>query len=260
MSNLKVSTVQFNIEWENKAENLAKISKLLKDGLQESTDIIVLPEMFSTGFSMQPEKLAEKENGDTYEFMRSLALEYGCYVCGSFIVEENSKYYNRLLITDPQGNYKTYNKRHLFSMANEDKFYTAGDEPLNLKIKDWNIGFNICYDLRFPVWLRNRGATELMIFVANWPERRIKHWNTLLKARAIENQVYVVGVNRVGNDGNQIAHNGSTSVINPVGDLLYQCINEEQVKTIELSKEPLQITRRHMPFLNDADDFLLLKK
>ncbi len=256
---LTITTIQSNLFWEDIEKNLNMFSEKISV-INEKTDLIILPEMFTTGFSMSTEKFAEKMDGRTVSWMKEKAKEKNCVVTGSFICTENDKYYNRLVWAKPSGTYSTYDKRHLFSMAEENKYYTAGDKKIMEKINGWKICPLICYDLRFPVWSRNtnKHKYDLLIYVANWPERRSHPWKTLLLARAIENQSYVVGLNRVGNDGNEIYHSGDSAVINAKGEIISSTQpNEEKTETITLSYSELQEFRKQFPVLDDADEFHL---
>ena len=262
MSLLNITTIQSNLFWEDKAANLDMLEKKI-NSIAEKTEIVILPEMFSTGFSMQPELFAETMNGETAEWMRRVSKENGIVITGSLIIEEEGKYFNRLLWILPNGQYGYYDKRHLFAYAREDKYYSAGNKRLIASVKGWKINLQICYDLRFPVWARQQtkeSETEydVLIYVANWPEKRSHAWKTLLCARAIENQCYVVGVNRVGSDGNNIYHSGNSLVIDPMGQVLYHIADEEDVNTITLTKEKLDEVRTRFPFWKDADDFTML--
>ena len=273
MAPLTITTLQTNLVWENKNANLQLLGKKI-NGLQEKTEIVVLPEMFSTGFSMQPKLFAETMEGETVQWMKEISADNKIILTGSLIIKENEQYYNRLIWMLPNGEFGYYDKRHLFGFAEEDKHYTAGNKRLIASVKGWKINLQICYDLRFPVWARNRitpidpsMAEELqtspnarpefdvLLYVANWPERRSHAWKTLLCARAIENQCYVVGVNRVGMDGNNVSHSGNSLVIDPLGEVLYHMADEEDIFTITLQKEWLNDIRRKYPFWKDADEF-----
>lgn len=259
MNNLKVTIIQSNLHWENKAANLKMFSEKLA-AISDATDLIVLPEMFTTGFSMQPEKFSESMHGTTVTWMKEKAKEKNCVITGSFICEEAGNYFNRLVWMRADGTCSTYDKRHLFSMANEHNHYTAGTKKIIEVVKGWKICPLICYDLRFPVWARNSNsnAYDVLLYTANWPERRNHPWKTLLLARAIENQVYVIGVNRVGNDGNEIYHSGDSAVINPKGEMISKTdAHQECTETIELSYADLQEFRKQFPVMNDADKFQL---
>jgi len=258
METLKVCLVQCSIHWESVDENLEMFSKKLND--IASCDLIVLPEMFNTGFTMQAESVAEDSEGKTFFWMKQLASAKQCMVTGSYVVSENGKYYNRLLWMKPDGNWVKYDKRHLFRMANEHQHYTAGNEKLIVEIKGWKICPLVCYDLRFPVWSRNKfnqtWEYDCLIYIANWPERRSHAWKTLLQARAIENQCYVIGVNRVGKDGNNISYSGDSALINAKGEVTNDFIpGAEELKIITLNYDELQEYRNIFPVGLDADKF-----
>jgi len=252
---LRITTVQSNLLWEDVSSNLEHFSKQLSD-LYRMTDIVILPEMFTTGFTMQPAKVAESfEDSSTIKWMKENAVRIDAAICGSIIIEAHGNYYNRLLWVTPDGTVQYYDKRHLFTLAGEHIPFTAGNKKLIVEYKGWKICPLVCYDLRFPVWCRNMEDYDLMIFVANWPEKRSHHWKSLLMARAIENQCYLVGVNRVGKDKNDLVYTGDTSVIDYSGEILYQKSNAEEVTTIQLSKEKLTTFRKKLNFLADRDEF-----
>jgi len=231
--------------------------------IQDPTEIIVLPEMFTTGFSMQPEKFAETMDGPTIDWMRRLSAEKRAIITGSIIIEENENYYNRLIWMLPNGQLGYYDKRHLFAFAGEDQHYTSGNKRLIASVKGWKINLQICYDLRFPVWARQQSSEtpeyDVLVYVANWPESRSHAWKSLLIARAIENQCYVIGVNRVGEDGNGIAHSGDSMVVDPLGQVLLQLSNAEAFETVAISKQELEEGRTRFPFWKDADSFTILQ-
>lgn len=255
---LNITIIQPDIVWENKEANLAQYARLI-EGIEEKKEVVVLPEMFSTGFSMAPERLAEDMNGPSVQWMKDMAAKHRCILTGSLIIEEDGNYYNRLFWVQPDGKVGIYDKRHLFAYANEHEHYTPGNKRLIAQVKGFRICLLVCYDLRFPVWARNQGDEyDVLIYVANWPERRNLAWKTLLRARAIENQSYVVGVNRVGLDGKDINYSGDSSVFGPLGEEIWQQSNEVAVHTVTLNKQTIAETRAHFPFLNDADKFLLL--
>jgi predicted amidohydrolase len=259
MQTLKIALVQADQKWEDKAGNLALFEERLNDiqKQEERPDIIVLPEMFTTAFTMEPEKLAEGMDGEGVNWMQRMARKLNAIITGSLIIKESGAYFNRLIWMMPDGSMSFYNKRHLFSMAGEEKVYFPGTEKLIVEYKGWKICPVVCYDLRFPVWLRNTERYDVLIVAANWPERRIQHWRKLLQARAIENQCYVAGVNRVGVDGNQFNYSGSTMYVDPMGEILSELVNEEGIILAELQREVLTHTRRYMPFLNDMDSFTI---
>lgn len=255
MENLKVTVFQGYLFWENIDKNLQNITLRLS-GIREKTDLIILPEMFNTGFTMDAETLAEPMNGKTMQWMQATAHKYDCVVTGSLVISEKGKYYNRLIWMRADGSFECYDKRHLFALGKEHKTYTAGTKRLIVELKGWKICPVICYDLRFPVWLRNKDtAYDLMLVVANWPEKRSLHWRTLIPARAVENQCYIIAVNRVGHDGNEIYHSGDSMCIDPNGNVVYYKRDEEDVYTFTINPEELIKVRRQLPFLADADDF-----
>ncbi len=259
MSALTITTIQSNLIWEEKAANLRMLEQKIA-GIEEKTEIVVLPEMFNTGFSMRPQALAETMDGETVEWMKRVSRENGIVLTGSLMIEEAGNYYNRLVWMLPNGQHGHYDKRHLFAFGEEDKHYSPGNKRLIASVKGWKINLLVCYDLRFPVWARQKsneaGAEyDVLIYVANWPERRSHAWKTLLSARAIENQCYVVGVNRVGSDGKNVYHSGNSLVIDPLGQVLYHMADEEDVNTITLQKEMLEDVRSKFPFWKDADSF-----
>lgn len=267
MSTLTITTIQSNLIWEEKAANLRLLEQKIAS-IEEKTEIVVLPEMFNTGFSMRPEVLAETMDGETVEWMKRVSRENGIVLTGSVMIKEAGKYYNRLVWMLPNGQYGHYDKRHLFAYGEEDKHYSPGNKRLIASVKGWKINLQVCYDLRFPVWARQAPSQpppkgeerpsaeyDVLIYVANWPERRSHAWKTLLCARAIENQCYVVGVNRVGSDANNVYHSGNSLVIDPLGQVLYHMADEEDVNTITLQKEMLEDVRSKFPFWKDADSF-----
>jgi len=264
MSSLTITSIQTNLYWEDKQSNLKMLEQKIHS-IEDKTEIIVLPEMFSTGFCMQPKLFAEKMDGETIGWMKDICQHYGIILTGSIIIEEDNKFYNRLIWMLPTGDFGYYDKRHLFAYAGENNFYTAGNKRLIASVKGWKINLQICYDLRFPVWSRqktfdkemNSPEYDLIINVANWPAKRSHAWKTLLCARAIENQAYIIGVNRVGTDGNNIFHSGNSLVIDPLGEVLYHVAEEEDISTITLQKEKLIEIRERFPFLNDADQFTI---
>ena len=259
MSTLTLTTIQTNLQWENKAANLQLLKEKI-NSIGEKTEIIVLPEMFSTGFTMQPQLFAETMEGETIQWMRDIAIANKVILTGSIVIKEGEHYFNRLIWMLPNGESGCYDKRHLFAYGEEDKYYTAGKKRLIASVKGWKINLQVCYDLRFPVWARQQSEAEydVLLYVANWPEKRIRAWKTLLCARAIENQCYVVGVNRVGNDGNNIYHSGDSLVIDPLGEVLYHMPDAEDIFTITLEKEKLEDVRKKFPFAKDSDQFTIL--
>lgn len=256
-SDLKISIIQTDIAWEDKATNLAHYEQKIQ-ALKGQQHIIVLPEMFSTGFSMKPEQLAELMDGASVQWMKRMAQENRSIITGSLIIEADGRYYNRMLWVLPNGEIGHYDKRHLFSYADEHKHYTPGEKRFIASVNGWKICLLVCYDLRFPVWARNTDDYDAIIYVANWPEQRNMVWETLLQARAIENMSYVVGVNRVGTDGNGHHYIGNSSVYGPLGELIWKRAEEEYIHTETLSYNTIAAARERFTFLNDRDKFMLL--
>ena len=270
MSSLIVTLVQSDLAWENRADNLRSFEEKIKN-IKERTEVVILPEMFNTGFSMNPKKLAESMDGETVQWMKRLAKQKGVILTGSLIIEEDGNYFNRLVWMLPSGEFGVYDKRHRFGYAGEDQQFAAGNKRLIASVKGWRVNLQVCYDLRFPVWARQQviamndlpGSSDefeydVLIYVANWPERRMHAWTTLLQARAIENQCYTIGVNRVGKDGNDIGYNGNSMIVDPLGEIIYQKPESEDVFTYALNKEKLHDVRSKFPFLKDADSFQIL--
>ncbi|MDP2089712.1 MAG: amidohydrolase [Flavobacteriaceae bacterium] len=254
---LRVTIIQADLIWEDKNANLKNFEKKISKISQ--TDLIVLPEMFTTGFTMNPKPLAETMDGKTVKWMLQIASEKKCLLLGSAIIEEDNKYYNRLIAAFPDGSIQFYDKKHLFTLANEHHTYTAGTQQLLIEYQGWRIFPLICYDLRFPVWARNTENYDLLIYIASWPKPRIFAWDTLLKARAIENMAYTIGVNRVGIDANDFEYSGHSIVLDAYGaDLITTNENQEQISSTILDKINLNKVREKLPFLNDKDDFKLL--
>lgn len=263
MQDLTISLIQSPLHWQEVDANLAQFEEKIWQ-ISGKTDLIMLPEMFNTGFSMAAEKLAEPMNSKTFRWMKQQAAQTGAVVVGSFIVKEEGEHFNRLLWMEPDGQYATYDKRHLFRMADEHHHYNMGSKRLIKELKGWRICPLVCYDLRFPVWSRNLTdegelAYDLLLYVANWPQARVQAWNILLQARAVENLCYVAGLNRVGEDGNGIAYNGCSAVVNPKGQRLFFAEEQEAIHTLRLSGEELQRYREKFPAQLDADRFRLEK-
>ena len=252
---MRVAIVQYDIAWQNPSENFHKINSLLAD---VKADVIVLPEMFNTGFNMQPEQLSKSDQLRSLSFLQQLSEEKQASVLASSIWFDGEAYFNRLFYCQPQKRVQHYDKRHLFAFAGEDKHFSRGDQRLQVEQDGVSMLPLICYDLRFPVYSRNISTKpyDVLFYVANWPEARIEAWDALLKARAIENQCFVVADNRVGKDHNGIEYNGHSMVIDPYGKLLGKCPdNQEQVLEIDLDMELLKAFRKKFPVLTDADDF-----
>lgn len=261
---LNVAAIQSSLYWEDKEANLHMFTEKIR-AFTEPVDVIVLPEMFSTGFSMQAEKLAESMDGPTHQWMRGIAQSKNAAVTGSIIAKDGEHFYNRLLWVNPDGTTVFYDKRHLFRMGQEEKYYAAGSKQVVVDFRGWKICLQVCYDLRFPVWSRNRFSVvdgemqaeyDALLYVANWPERRSHAWKTLLMARAIENTAYVVGVNRVGNDGKFIYHTGDSGIYNFRGEIIKSAIiSAEEILTARLSMQELREFRKSFPAGLDADTF-----
>lgn len=260
MQPLTVCLIQSKLFWEDRSANREMFSKKI-NSIQTNPEVIILPEMFSTGFTMKPDDLAETMDGPTMQWMAETASKKKAILTGSIIIKETGKFFNRLIWMLPSGDYGTYDKRHLFSFAGEHEKYTPGNKKLIGNVKGWKVNLQVCYDLRFPVWTRQSVQRDmqydLLINVANWPQKRSAVWKTLLTARAIENQAYVIGVNRVGVDGNNHPYDGNSMIIDPLGEVLYLKEDDEDIFTYTLRKERISEVRAHYPFLNDADDYII---
>ena len=255
---LKVAIIQSDLVWENPKQNRKNFSEKIKS-ISNKVDVIVLPEMFSSGFTMNAEAVAETVDGKTVAWMQKKALKTGAAIMGSLIILEHKKYYNRLLFVEPSGVITTYNKRHTFTLAGESKIYTAGTEKVVIDYKGWRICPMVCYDLRFPVWARNVENYDVLFYVANWPKPRVVAWDTLLKARAIENMCYVIGVNRIGLDEAQNEYSGNSAVYDVLGNVISNIKpNKEQIEVITLDKNHIQFYRNKLKFLDDKDAFTLV--
>lgn len=255
---LKVVLIQTSLVWENPQANRDYFSSKIKE-TNSGTDVIVLPEMFTTGFTMNAKPLAETMEGETINWMKQIAAESGSAITGSLIIKENGNFYNRLLFITPQGELFQYDKKHLFTLANEQDHYSPGTKKLIVEYKGWKICPLICYDLRFPVWARNVENYDVLIYVANWPEIRTKAWDILLQARAIENMAYCIGVNRVGKDGKDFNYVGHSAVYDPLGELV-TTVNFENEGLIltTLKKSHINDARKKLKFLEDKDSFEVL--
>ena len=258
MENLTITLIQSDITWHDAEKNLKRLESVFSN-IKTATDLIILPEMFTTGFTMIPEEVSEPMNGKTVNFLRRFSRELGTDITGSVVISENNRFYNRLIWVRPDGMTLTYDKRHLFRMAGEEKIYSPGSDLLTVELKGWRIRPFICYDLRFPVWSRNAGMKyDLAIYTANWPAKRKLHWDLLLQARAVENQCYVAGVNRSGTDGNDISYSGRSAVIDFAGKIISRCGDIECVETVELSGAELLAYRETFPAWKDCDKFKIL--
>jgi len=253
MQNLTVTFIQTELLWEDIPANLEMLDEKI-DAIKNPTDLILLPEMFSTGFSMNPIGLAETMQGSAVTWLTEKAKEKSAHIAGSLMIEQDQHYFNRLVWASPDGRLYTYDKKHLFRMSGEEKVYSAGSNRLTIELNGWRIRPFICYDLRFPVWMRNTDPPyDLAIVVANWPAAREIHWQMLLRARAIENQSYVIGVNRVGTDGNQIEYNGYSCVVDYQGNVHYQDVHRAFTQTAALSLTTLNQYRKTFPAWMDRD-------
>lgn len=274
---LRVTLIQSPLHWENRDANLNMFEEKI-NSIDGRAEVVVLPEMFNTGFSMNAKRLSETMEGYTVKWMKRLCAAKKIILTGSLIIEENGKFYNRLIWMLPTGDLGFYDKRHLFAYAGEDEQFDAGSKRFIASVKGWKINLQVCYDLRFPVWARQSVPVQLqpdgtfekqkeedtdqpeydvLVYVANWPEKRSHAWKTLLQARAIENQSYVVGVNRIGDDGNDIHYTGDSMVVDPLGEVLQTAGSREEVFTYTLTLEKLQAVRVRLPFLKDADPFII---
>ncbi len=256
MPTLNVTIVQAELLWHDAAGNRERFSNTI-ESLGSPTDLIVLPEMFTTGFSMDAPELAETMDGDSIAWMRDMAASRNSAVCGSLIITEDGNYFNRFICALPGGELHCYDKRHLFRLADEQNHYAPGTELITFGLKGFRVCPLVCYDLRFPVWSRNRGLYDLLLYVANWPDRRHRAWETLLRARAIENLSYVVGVNVTGHDGNDISYSGGSSIINYLGEDLVSLGERQGTATADLELEKLRAFRERFAFHKDADEFVI---
>ena len=253
---MRVTIVQTSLVWEQPAANLAHLAQLMLP-LADQTDLVVLPEMFATGFSMKAQALAVEMSGEEVMWMKGQSKQLNAAMVGSLMIAEGGAFYNRLIWVTPDGRIQTYNKRHLFSYAGEDEYFAAGTERILIEWKGFRICPFVCYDLRFPVWSRNTEAYDLAIYVANWPAVRSDAWKTLLKARAIENQCFVAGVNIIGQDGNGIAYSGDSTILSFDGNLLIEAKSESGFYTTELAIDALSAFRTRFRFLDDMDRFTI---
>ena len=253
---MKIALIQSSLFWENPKKNRKNLEEKI-NAISESVDLIVLPEMFTSGFTMKPNDVAETMQGETITWLKHLAKAKNTAITGSLVIAENDNFYNRLVFVFPSGEIQFYDKRHLFTLAGEDEVYTAGNKKLIVEYKGWKICPLICYDLRFPVFSRNVEEYDVLIYVANWPEIRIKAWDALLKARAIENMSYTIGVNRIGEDDNNFKYNGHSQVVNFLGDYIMEPVETKGVFIVELNKAELLLARKKFNFLSDQDSFVL---
>ncbi|GGZ85165.1 amidohydrolase [Algibacter mikhailovii] len=254
---LNIVLIQADLVWENPKQNRLNFTKKI-EGLDEGVDLIILPEMFSSGFTMNASAVSETMSGPTVLWMQAMALKRDTAIMGSIVITEDNQFYNRLLFVEPSGKISYYDKRHTFTLVGEDKIYTAGNKKIILNYKGWKICPLICYDLRFPVWARNTEDYDVLIYVANWPKPRVSAWDALLKARAIENMCYCIGVNRVGLDGVQSEYSGHSAVYDVLGNEITAITPfEEQVESVTLEKRHIEAYRNKLKFLNDRDSFIV---
>lgn len=255
--NLTIALIQTSLIWENPEKNMSLFANKI-ESVSSNVDVIVLPEMFTTGFTMSPEHISDKHNKETVNWMQRMALKSASAIVGSIVYLEGSTYYNRLLFVKPDGSIFSYDKRHTFTLAGEHEKYTAGNKLLIADYKGFKICPLICYDLRFPVWSRNTSEYDVLLYVANWPKPRVHAWDTLLKARAIENMAYCVGVNRIGTDANGLSYSGHSSVYDAMGNQL-AFSDKEEILEVPLFKSHIVKTRNKLPFLKDRDTFSFLE-
>jgi len=278
MSSLTLSLIQTNLYWEDTKANLDMLESKI-NSITKKTEVVILPEMFTTGFSMQPKKFAETMDGKAMQWMKRISADKKVIVTGSLMMEDGGNYYNRMVWMLPNGQMGCYDKRHLFANGNEHNHYLPGHKRLIASVKGWRVNLQICYDLRFPVWARQSQPLhtngegdngkpdgdvqafeyDLLILVANWPEPRNHAWKTLLQARAVENQCFVAAVNRVGTDANGLYHSGDSMLVNPMGHPIYQKAHDEDIATITINKNELEEVRTKFPFYKDADPFRILQ-
>ena len=257
-ASLNVALIQSNLVWETPIQNRISFTEKI-EAMPPKTDLAVLPELFTSGFTMNPERVTESMTGETVNWLKALANKTNCAITGSIVIKEGVTYRNRMLFVKPNGEITYYDKRHSFTLAGEDKVYTSGNEKVMVSYKNFNICLQICYDLRFPVFARNKEAYDVLIYVANWPKVRIEAWQTLLKARAIENMCYCIGVNRVGLDANNFEYSGHSQAYNVLGKSLSNLEPyEEETEVVTLVKSELDNYRNKLGFLNDMDDFDIL--
>ena len=254
---MKVALIQTSLIWENPIENRSHLAQKIT-GFMQDVDLIVLPEMFSSGFTMNPKNVAETMQGETVSWLQHIAKAKNCAITGSLVIQEKGNFYNRLVFVFPNGEIQHYDKRHLFTLAGEDKVFTAGTQKLIVEYKGYKICPMVCYDLRFPVFARNVEEYDVLIYVANWPKPRVNAWDILLKARAVENMCYTIGVNRIGEDENNHEYIGHSQAVDFLGNYMKEPEEKDGVFIVELDKELLLKTRSKLAFLDDKDEFKLL--
>ena len=251
---MNVALIQTDIIWENPSQNRRILEEKI-NALTESIDIIILSEMFTSGFTMHPNVVAETMNGETILWLQNIAKSKNCAITGSLVITENENFYNRMVFVFPDGEIQHYDKKHLFTLAGEDKIYTSGKEKVIVNYKDWKICLQVCYDLRFPVFARNTENYDLLIYVASWPKVRTNAWDILLKARAVENLSYAIGVNRIGTDNNNLEYIGHSQIIDELGNFIIEPTEKEGVFIATLDRNKMLETRNKLNFLNDGDVF-----
>lgn len=251
---MKVALFQTKLAWEQPETNRKFIEEYFLNEAPDF-DLFVLPEMFTSGFTMNPESVAETMNGETISWLKQLAQQKNCAITGSLVIKEHGNFYNRMVFVYPSGKMECYDKRHLFTLAGEEKAYAKGNEKVIVNYNNWKICLQICYDLRFPVFARNVENYDLLLYVANWPKIRIMAWDVLLKARAIENMTYTIGVNRIGTDANALEYPGQSKVIDFLGSEVLSCENELGIFICELDRNQQRVTRQKLNFLCDKDSF-----
>lgn len=257
LEQLKIAIIQSDLVWENPEQNRLKFTDKIEQ-INQSVDIIVLPEMFTSGFTMHPEHVFETMDGTTISWMKEIAQKTNSAICGSLVISEKDNYYNRFVFVTPKGDLEYYDKRHTFTLAGEHKVYKAGSKRLAINYKGWKILPLVCYDLRFPVWARNTDHYDVLMYVANWPKPRVNAWDALLKARAIENMSYCIGVNRVGFDVNNHEYVGHSAIYDGLGECISDIEhNTKQTEVVILQKKHLETIRQKLKFLDDRDDFIL---
>lgn len=254
---MRIALIQSDIVWENPSANRLHFEEKI-NSIQENVELIVLPEMFSTGFTMNPSAVAETMEGETVTWMVALTKKKNIALTGSVVISENGNYHNRMLFVFPTGEIQKYDKRHLFSLAKEEAVFTRGNDKVIVEYNNWKICLQICYDLRFPVFARNVENYDMLIYVASWPKPRINAWDILLRARAVENLSYVIGVNRVGTDGSQLEYVGHSQAIDYLGNYVVEPFENESVKIFSFDKNEMLETRKKLNFLNDKDRFELI--
>lgn len=254
---MKTALIQTNLIWENPVANRSLFEDKI-NSISDTIDLIVLPEMFTSGFTMNPSIVAETMEGETLSWLKEMAKTKNCAITGSLVIQENNNFHNRMVFVFPNGEVQHYDKRHLFTLAGEQKVYTAGSKKLIVEYKGWRICPLVCYDLRFPVFSRNTENYDLLIYVASWPQPRINAWDILLKARAVENLSYAIGVNRVGTDNNNLEYNGHSQVVDELGNHLLSPQENDGIFILELDKNKMHETRNRLNFLNDKDKFQLI--